>query len=191
MLEPLPPIEAAKRLREVDEALVVLLRRLGPEDWQRPAAGSWRVRDVAAHLLDGSLRRLSLDRDRHQPPTGGSDPATYEELVRFLNELNATWVEAAARFSPAVITELLAFTDPLVADYLESLDPEEVAVFSVAWAGESESKVWMDVAREFVERWHHQQQIRQAVDAPALDQPRYLRPLLDTCARALPRAYDG
>ncbi len=190
MLEPLPPIDAAKRLREVDEALIVLLRRLGPEDWQKPAVGSWRVRDVVAHLLDGSLRRLSLDRDGHRPPPTDRDLSTYEGLVGFLNELNATWIDAAARLSPAVLIELLAFVDPLVADYLESLDPDGVAAFPVAWAGESESKVWMDVAREYTERWHHQQQIRDAVGAPALDRPRYLKPLLDTCARALPKAYE-
>jgi len=47
------------------------------------------------------------------------------------------------------------------------------------------------VAREFTERWHHQQQIREAVGAPGLDQERYVRPLLETLVRALPRSYSS
>lgn len=49
----------------------------------------------------------------------------------------------------------------------------------------------MDVAREFTERWHHQQQIREAVGAPGLDQERYVRPLLETFIRALPGSYSS
>jgi hypothetical protein len=33
----------------------------------------------------------------------------------------------------------------------------------VAWAGEAESKNWFHVARDYSEKWHHQQQIREAV----------------------------
>ena len=36
---------------------------------RRPTvAGEWRVRDVVAHILDGSLRRLSFHRDGQTPP---------------------------------------------------------------------------------------------------------------------------
>ena len=189
MFEPLPPINTVRLFREVDEALIPLLRDLEPEDWDKTAVGSWAVRDVAAHLLDGALRRLSLDRDQHRPPPPDHDLSDYQGLVEFLNELNATWVEAASRLSPRVITGLLEQIDPQVADYLESLDPNATAAFPVNWAGESDSRVWMDVAREFTERWHHQQQIREAVSAPVLDDRRYLEPLLDTFVRALPRSY--
>jgi hypothetical protein len=47
---------------------------------------------------------------------------------------------------------------------------------------------WFDTAREFTERWLHQQQIRDAVGRPDLN-PRYLAPVLDTFLRALPHAY--
>lgn len=191
MFEPLPTIPAIGLFREVDEALIPLLRSLDAGDWDRPAVGTWRVRDVAAHLLDSALRRLSLDRDRHRPPPPDHDISAYRGLVDFLNQLNATWVDAASRLSPRVITDLLEFVDPQVADYFESLDPEAPAAFAVDWAGESESRVWMDVAREFTERWHHQQQIREAVGAPGLDEPRFVVPLLETLVRAVPRAYDS
>jgi Mycothiol maleylpyruvate isomerase N-terminal domain len=186
---PLPPVEAVELLRQVDSELVSLLRGLPAEDWDRLAVKQWSVRDVAAHLLDTALRRLSLDRDRHRPPAPGHGLARWEELVAFLNELNATWVEAARRLSPAVLTELLAWACPQVGDYFASLDPQAEATFPVAWAGEESSLVWMDVAREFTERWHHQQQIRQAVGAPGIDRAPYLEPLLATLMRGVLRAY--
>lgn len=190
-LIPLGPVETVHLIREVDEALIPLLRSLPPEDWQKPAVGHWSVRDVVAHLLDGAVRRLSLDRDGHQPPSSDRDLTDYVELVGYLNDLNAIWVEAAERLSPEVMTDLLEQVCPQMADYFESLDPEAEALFPVSWAGESSSKVWMDVAREFTERWHHQQQIREAVGAPGLGQERYLRPLLKTFIHALPSSYSS
>jgi uncharacterized protein (TIGR03083 family) len=185
----LPPVDAVHLIREVDEALIVLLREIAPGDWQKSAVGEWSVRDVAAHLLDGALRRLSLDRDGHQPPAPDRDVGDYSELVIYLNELNGDWIRAARRLGPEVITDLLAHACPQMADYFESLDPEAPAAFPVSWAGETQSKVWMDTAREFTERWHHQQQIRDAVGIPGVTGERYLRPLLETLIRALPRSY--
>jgi hypothetical protein len=49
--------------------------------------------------------------------------------------------------------------------------------------------VWLDLAREYTERWHHQQQIRDAVGKPGLKQPEYFAPVLDAFVRALPRTY--
>lgn len=188
-LVPLKPIETVHLIREVDEALIPLLRGLEPEDWRKAAVGHWTVHDVAAHLLDGAVRRLSLDREGHQPPPPEGDLSDYRELVGYLNDLNATWVKAAERLSSQVMTDLLAQVCPQVADYFESLEPEATASFAVSWAGEDSSKVWMDVAREFTERWHHQQQIREAVGATGLDQEHFVRPLLYTLIRALPKSY--
>lgn len=186
---PLPPIDAAPLIRELDEALLELLRRLKPEAWWQPAVGEWTVHAVAAHLLDGALRRLSLERDAHPPPATSHDLEDFRQLVDFLNSLNAGWVEACRRLSPRVLIDLLAVATPQLADFLESLDPDAEAAFPVAWAGETSSRVWMDVAREFTERWHHQQQIREAVGALGLEDWRYLEPLLETLVRALPRSY--
>jgi len=49
--------------------------------------------------------------------------------------------------------------------------------------------VWLDLARELTERWHHQQQIRDAVGAPPLMDPTFLRPVLETFAFALLTPY--
>jgi hypothetical protein len=59
----------------------------------------------------------------------------------------------------------------------------------VSWAGEAVSTNWFDIAREFTERWHHQQQIRLAVDRQGILTPHFYRPVVDCFLRALPYAY--
>lgn len=156
---------------------MALLRALTADDWEKPTvARVWRVRDVAAHLLDTQLRRLSGQRDGHrlQPD---------RPLVEWLNELNATWVAAARRFSPRVIVDLLDTTGHTFAAFIESLPLHERAPIAVAWAGESQSENWFDIGREYTEWWHHQMQIRDAVGAPLLLEPRWLEPLLEISVR--------
>lgn len=60
----------------------------------------------------------------------------------------------------------------------------------MAWAGENESENWFHIAREYTEKWHHQQQIRLAVgcEQELLEEKWYL-PYLDTSVRALPYHY--
>ncbi len=69
------------------------------------------------------------------------------------------------------------------------MPPDAPALHPVSWAGESDSRHWMDVGREYTERWHHQMQIRDAVGAPGLLASRWMAPLLDLSVRALPLAY--
>jgi hypothetical protein len=45
------------------------------------------------------------------------------------------------------------------------------------------------VGREFTELWHHQQQIRMAVGAEALADPRFLSAVIDVAMRGLPHAF--
>ena len=189
-LRPVAPIDVAGLFPEVGRELIALLRSLAPEDWRRPTVcPAWTVKDVAAHLLDTALRRLSFDRDRFTPPSPGRPIASPRDLVAFLNDLNAEWVAAFRRVSPAALTDLLATIEPPLAAHLASVDPWAPALFPVAWAGESESLAWFDVARELTERWHHQQQIRLAAGAPPLDAPHLVEPVLETFLRALPPRY--
>ena len=188
-MEPISPLYTAGLFPPLHAELEILLRGLAPEDWRRPTiAGSWQVRDVAAHLLDGDLRKLSAYRDGHIPAP--AEPLrSYEDVVRFLDGLNAEWVAAARRLSPRMLVELLAFTGPIVCELVRGLPPHEPSLFPVGWAGESESENWFDIGREYTERWHHQMQIRDAVGAPGLLERRWLHPLLDLSFRALPHAY--
>lgn len=185
-----PPIPTVHLFPILDELLLSLLRSFSASDWERPTpAPRWKVKDVAAHLLDGNLRTLSMLRDGHF----GESPEnvqSYEDLVGFLNRLNADWVAAMKRLSPAVLIELLDWSGRQYAAYLQSLDPFAEAVFAVAWAGEAQSDNWFHIAREYTEKWHHQQQIRFAVGQ---ESPLYRRefyfPYLDTSMRALPHHY--
>ena len=186
------PLKTSHLFAPLHDELVALLRGLGEEDWLLPTpARSWRVRDVAAHLLDGDLRKLAVVRDGHLPPPPEAPPRGFAELVHYLDGLNAEWVRASERLSPRLIVELLEVTGPEVARLVESLDPLAPAPFAVDWAGQDASPNWMDVGRDYTERWHHQQQIRVAVAADELLGPPWIGPLLELSVRALPRAYRG
>lgn len=149
----------------------------------RTVAPMWTVRHVAAHLLDTALRRLSLDRDRFftESPDG--------DLVAFVNRLNQRGVETYGRLSPAVLISLMEVATVELARHLQSLDPMSPALFAVSWAGEEESLQWFDTAREYTERWHHQQQIRFAVGRPGIESRELYHPVLDCFLRGLPHCY--
>jgi len=186
---PLPPCYTAHLFRPLLGELVATLRSLETADWQRQTlAPKWRVRDVAAHLLDVKLRKVAVYRDAHLLPLAGPI-ATERDLTRFVNGLNATGVAYAARLSPRLITDLLDVTGAWVADVIDALPPHGRAIFAVSWAGEAESENWMDTGREYTEWWHHQMQIRAATGRPLLLEPRWMTPLLDLSVRALPHAY--
>jgi hypothetical protein len=52
-LEQPVPVDTRALFRPVSAGLVTLLRGLPHERWDLPTvAGTWRVRDVVAHLLD-------------------------------------------------------------------------------------------------------------------------------------------
>lgn len=189
MLKAIEPVRIGSLLDDLHRELIELLRGLGTEEWQRPtSAGSWRVRDVVAHLLDGDIRRLSLVRDGHRLPVSGPLEG-YGDLLGFLDGLNHTWIRASERISPAMLVDLLAHIGPETVSFLRSMDPLAPAPFAVAWAGQAISPNWLDVGREYTERWHHQEQIREAVGAPSLASEAWLRPVLDISVQALPHAF--
>jgi uncharacterized protein (TIGR03083 family) len=170
--------------------IVGVLRRLADIDWDRPtAAGSWRVRDVAAHLSDTALRRLSIHRDGPNPSRRLPVEVEALDLVTLINRLNASWVDVAQRFSPRVLTDLYEFVGTQLVDFIEALPLEARAIFPVSWAGDAESPQWFDIGREFTEVWHHGAQIRDAVGAGSFAEPRWLRAVLDIALLGLPHAY--
>ena len=190
VLRPVEPINTVDLFPALHTELVTLLRQLEPQDWHKPTiAAPWSVKDMVAHLLDTDMRRLSSQRDNFTPPTTEPPPATYHDLVSLLDRLNAEWVRAARRLSPQLLIELLELVGPQVHHLFTTLDPLAPARASVAWAGETSSLNWFDIAREYTEKWHHQQHIREAVSAPLLTSRRWLYPALDTFMRGLPHTY--
>lgn len=190
MLAPLGPTDTRFLFRPVSAELLSLLRRTNAADWERPTiAGSWRVRDVVAHLIDLALRRVSFHRDQTAPPPPPFPIESEADFVRFINTINASWVDAARRFSPRVLTDLFANASKGLADWFEQLPMDAPALFGVSWAGEQTSEGWFDVGREFTELWHHQEQIRIALAVNSLEDPRYLRAVLEIAVRGLPHAF--
>jgi uncharacterized protein (TIGR03083 family) len=187
---PLPITDTRQAFRPLSREIVAVLRTLALDDWGRPTmAGSWRVRDVVAHLVDTALRRLSFHRDGLAPRTSLPRDVSDGPLVAFINDLNATWIRAAERLSGRVLTDLYARTSAELADFVETLDLHAAARFPVSWAGESESTQWLDIGREFTEVWHHGSQIREAVGAGVFSNPRWLEAVLRIAMHALPHAY--
>ena len=183
------PIPTTHLFPRLDEKLIELLRSLDPADWSvQTVAKLWTVKDVATHLLDGNIRMLSITRDNFY----GDEPgklSSYQDLVDFLNRLNADWVKATKRMSPSVLIELLEITGKAYSSFVTHLDPFKPAVFPVAWAGETQSLNWFHIAREYTEKLHHQQQIREAVNKPGIMSREFYYPLIDTFMQALPHTY--
>ena len=190
MTHPTIPIDTKPLFRPLHEKLIDLLKSLNEDDWQRQTvAKEWKVKDVVSHLLDGHLRALSIQRDRffgETPPSSDS----YQDVVKWLNALNADWVKATRRLSPGIMIFLLETIGPLVIDYYDSLEPWDEAIFPVAWAGQDKSYNWMHLAREYTEYWHHQQQVREAVGQTGIMTPSFFYPVMDTFFQALPHTFQ-
>jgi uncharacterized protein (TIGR03083 family) len=189
-MKPVGPIETVHLFPPLHMELMTLLKGLSPADWLcETVCAGWQVRDIVAHLLDGDIRKLSPAKEGSRPPAPESPINGYQDLVSFLNQINADWIRATGRMSPRLLIDFLAITGPQVSELLAGLDPNANARHSVAWAGELISPNWFDIAREYTEKWHHQQQIRDAVGAPGLTRRQWLFPALDTFVRALPHTY--
>ena len=182
------PILCAHLLRKVDSKLIELLSSLKSEEWDLPTvAPAWKVRDVAAHLLDTPLRKLSLVRDGWRVES--AEIRSPQHLVALVNRLNREGVAVYRRLSPPVLIAMMRFACEESARFHESLDPFAPAAFNVSWAGEEHSLNWFDTARELTERWHHQQQIRLATERPGIMTRELYYPVLDCFVRGLPYLY--
>jgi uncharacterized protein (TIGR03083 family) len=174
----------------VDTELINLLRSLTLDEWDlQTIAPQWKVRDVAAHLLDTALRKLSMVRDSCF--VEAVDIRSPQDLIALVNRLNREGVTVYRRLSPPVLIEMMSTACKQNADFHESLDPFAPAAFAVSWAGEESSPNWFDTARELTERWHHQQQIRLATNRPSLMTPELYHPVLDCFLRGLPHQCRG
>jgi len=182
----LRPVLTRELFYEIRRELVSLLKGLSEEDWRRPTtAGKWNVKDVALHLLGGDVGNLSRRRDGFSLK---ADLSSYEKLVAFINEINASWVAAGQRMSAPVLIDLLEHVGRQMDEYYAGLDAFAMGG-PVEWVGGRPMPVWFDVAREYTERWHHQQQIRDATGRPGLYERRLFEPIMDTFVWALPWSF--
>ncbi len=189
MLKNPPPVLVVDRFPALLDALISLLSSLSEEEWRRPVhQGEWTVKDLAQHLLGDEMNILAGKRDQfseNRVPTG-----SWDELVALVNRRNAEWVEATRRLSPRLLCDLLRWTGDQTNEYFHTVDMFALGG-PVSWAGKQPAPVWLDVAREFTERWHHQQHIRDAVGKPGCTEAYFLVPVLATFARALPQTFQA
>jgi len=186
--QPAIPINVVHLLPILDAKLIELLKSLTPAEWEMPTVCKlWNVKDVVAHLLDTNVRVISTKETfKGDPPPQIN---SYQDLVDFLNRLNADWVKAMRRMSPGLLITLHELTGPQYCQAYAALDPMGKARFAVSWAGERESKNWMHIAREYTEKFLHQQQIRDAVNKPGLMTKELFYPFIDTFMMAMPYTY--
>ena len=186
MLPP-QPILVSELFPILLDELISLLKGLSKAEWDLPTAcSSWSVKDVTLHLLGGDIGILSWKRDGDSPlPPINS----WDHLVCLINEQNELWVRGTQRISPPLIIDLLKFTGDQVSSYFLSLDPFAIGD-PVDWVSPEPAPIWLDLAREYTERWHHQQHIRDSVGKPGLKEHKFLSPVLETFILALPRTFN-
>lgn len=180
-------IDLREPFRDVQLELLDLLRRLPREDWSKPTVlPDWDVHSVALHLLGGDIGRLS---GAWSGSRAGSD-VDFGQLAARIESSNEEWVGAVRRIPPPLVVDLLQLTADRVTGLYAEADLWAPAT-PVAWTGSGPSPLWLDVAREYTERWVHQAQIREALGAPLLEDRGWLWPVLDVFMLCLPRAYQG
>jgi len=188
-IDEVPVIDVRGPLTEQRGRLLSLLATLSDAQWAAPtAAPRWSVKDIALHLLDGDLSWLARHRDHDQ---SGNVPAGsgHDEFVRGLAQRNQRWVEGSRPLSPRLITGLLGWSGGQFDACLATVDLTRPS--SVYWAGEV--PLWFDLAREFTERWVHDQQIWEATGATGGDerQDGYLPLVLRTFIWGFPHQYQA
>jgi uncharacterized protein (TIGR03083 family) len=173
-----PPFEVAPLFVTERSRLLELLGGFAPADWQRPSpCPGWTVLGLCAHLAGDDLGFLARHRDGYygtQPPELAGEDA----FAGWLDGLQAQWVEAARRMSPRIVTDLLAWSGPQVAETLRAEDPR-ARTASVSWAGQDPLPAWVDQVRELSEYWIHRQQLLQALGRPSDLRPDVAGPVLD------------
>jgi uncharacterized protein (TIGR03083 family) len=131
-----PPGDFAGLFGAERARLSELLGGLEPDDWQRPSpCPGWTVLGLCCHLLGDDLGLLSRQRDSYHG-TPSPEGLSEAEFVTWLDDLQAEWVRAARRISPRLVTELLDWTGPRVAEMLRRQDPR-ARTAQVSWAGTS------------------------------------------------------
>ena len=174
------------------QSLLQLLAQLSEEEWYQPTAcAGWTVKDIVLHVLGDDIGLLSRKRDALDLFTvTKSRPqlASWDDLVAFLNESNAVWVQVTRRMSSRLACSLLALMGEELYQYLTTLDPFALGG-PVSWAGPDPAPIWLDIAREYTERWVHQQHIRDAVGRPGFKDRQFFAPVLETFVWALPHTF--
>jgi uncharacterized protein (TIGR03083 family) len=180
-LLPLYPVERGE--------LLAFLSDLQPDEWAAPTeCPAWSVKGIALHLLADDLSLLSRQRDDEPPGVAIEPGASFDQLFVALDRFNDRWVEAASFFSTPVLLELLRLSGEWTQQFYGSVDPDRLGE-AVPWIGPDSAPYWLLAAREYIERWIHQLQIRRATGRPGLHDARFVVPAAAVAVRGFPQGF--
>jgi hypothetical protein len=144
------------------------------------------VKGIALHVLGDDLSLLSRQRDSEPSGVAIEAGASFDELFVALDRFNERWVEAASFFSPPVVIELLRLSGDWTHEYYGAVDDDRLGE-PVPWIGPEPAPYWLLAAREYWERWIHQEQIRRVIGRPGLHDPRFVVPAVAVAMRGFPQ----
>jgi hypothetical protein len=131
---------------------------------------AWTVKGIALHILGDDLSLLTRQRDASTDSiTLFAEDHPGLTFRALLDGFNEQWVRAARYLSADLVVELLALVGEWSETFycevgLDTISREPVGLF----AHTAPSPYWQVIAREYLERFVHQSQIRRAIDAPDL-----------------------
>lgn len=190
-MEELEIIDVRHLFKDITNKLINMVQDFEITDWESATCyPNWKVKHIVSHLIQTALGRLSHQRDLYHNDNRFST-MIFTKLVKKVHDSNERWKKLFDDISPRLLLDLLFIIENQLAHFLSQQDLNVEAFYAVAWAGEKISKNWFDIAREFTERWHHQQQIREAVGAETIAVKEYLTPVIDTLIRATPFWYKS
>ena len=173
------------------KSLLDLLRTLNNNQWlSNTICAGWSVKDIVQHLFKDDIGILSRKRDKFKMPSSSTKEfKSNKEFVEYINTKNQECVEISRSFSPQILIDLLELTGQLTHDYWKTVDQNKVET-SVSWVSSDEKLPnWVDIAREYTERWLHQSHIREAIKAPLLYETTLFNPFIRAYMLALPLSY--
>lgn len=187
------PLDMTPVLGPERAALLELLRGLAADDWELPTeCPAWNTKGLALHILGDDLSLLARQRDRATNGLiqfAGDHPGlSFRELLDGFNE---QWVAGARFLSPGLVIELLALVGDGSETFYREVGLDTVSGEPVGLFGATDvSPYWQVIAREYLERFVHQSQIRRAVGAPELG-GELAAPVARVVAHALAAAMRG
>lgn len=145
--------------------LLDLLSTLTADAWAAPTeCPEWTVHGVALHVLGDDLSLLGRQRDEAVQGLilyGETHPGL--DFRGLLDGFNEQWVTAARFLSPRLTIELLEQVGRETGAFYRDVDPDRLGEPVGLFARIDASPYWQIAAREYLERWTHQHQIRRAL----------------------------
>lgn len=173
-------------LTEERSALLALLTGLEGADWATPTeCPAWSVKGVALHLLHDGLSILSRQRDGEPSPVAIEAGSDWNALFVVLDRHNERWVNASSFMSIPLLLEQLRLAGEETRRWYETVDPDALGE-PIPWIGPDPAPYWLLCAREYLEHWIHQCQIRRAIGRGDWFEAKWVHPAIAVAVHGFP-----